>query len=59
MAMNHKVKIGYAPTRRRIFSVEDALKYKKLIADKLTELGIEFVDIEDINEEGLDRKSVV
>ena len=53
MAMNHKVKIGYAPTRRRIFSVEDALKYKKLIADKLTELKIEFVDIEDINEEGL------
>lgn len=53
MAMNHKVKIGYAPTRRRIFSVEDALKYKKLIADKLTELEVEFVDIEDINEEGL------
>lgn len=53
MAMNHKVKIGYAPTRRRIFSVEDAIKYKKLIADKLTELDVEFVDIEDINEEGL------
>ena len=53
MAMNHRVKIGYAPTRRRIFSVEDALKYKKLIADKLTELNVEFVDIEDINEEGL------
>ena len=53
MAMNHKVKIGYAPTRRRIFSVEDAIKYKKLIADKLTALGVDFVDIEDVNEEGL------
>lgn len=53
MAMNHKVKIGYAPTRRRIFSVEDAIKYKKLIADKLSALDIDFVDIEDINSEGL------
>ena len=26
--MDYKVKIGFAPTRRRIFSVEDALKYK-------------------------------
>ena len=51
--MDHKVVIGYAPTRRRIFSVEDALKYKKIIRDKLNELEIEFVDIEDINEEGL------
>ncbi len=51
--MDYKVKIGFAPTRRRIFSVEDALKYKKLIADKLKSLDITFVDIEDINEEGL------
>lgn len=51
--IDNKVLIGYAPTRRRIFSVEDALKYKKLIADKLTSFGVTFVDIEDINEEGL------
>ena len=51
--MDHKVLIGYAPTRRRIFSAEDAVKYKKLIADKLREWDVEFVDIEDINEEGL------
>ena len=51
--MEKKVIIGYAPTRRRIFSVEDALKYKKLIADKLVSMNIDFVDIEDINEEGL------
>ena len=51
--IDNKVLIGYAPTRRRIFSVEDALKYKKLIADKLKALDVEFVDIEDINEEGL------
>ena len=48
-----KVKIGYAPTRRSIFSAPDAKKYRKLIAEKLEELEIEFVDILDINEEGL------
>lgn len=51
--MDHRVKIGYAPTRRRIFSKEDAIRYKKLIADKLSDMGVEFVDLEDINEEGL------
>lgn len=51
--MDHKVLIGYAPTRRRIFSAEDAVKYKKLIAGKLNDMEVEFVDIEDINSEGL------
>ena len=47
------IKIGYAPTRRSIFSAPDAIKYRGIIADKLTELGIDFVDITDINSEGL------
>lgn len=51
--MDCKIKLGYAPTRRSIFSAPDALKYRKIIADKLRELGVEFVDITDINEEGL------
>lgn len=48
-----KVKLGYAPTRRNIFSAPDAIKYRGLTAERLTELGIDFVDITDINEEGL------
>lgn len=48
-----KVKLGYAPTRRSIFSAPDALKYRNLTAEKLKETGIDFVDIDDINEEGL------
>lgn len=48
-----KIKLGYVPTRRSIFSVPDAIKYRGLTADRLTELGIDFVDITDINEEGL------
>ncbi len=48
-----KIKLGYAPTRRSIFSAPDAVKYRGLTADRLRELGIDFVDITDINEEGL------
>lgn len=48
-----KIKIGFAPTRRSIFSAPDAIKYSNLTRDKLNELGVEFVDITDINEEGL------
>lgn len=48
-----KIKIGFAPTRRSIFSAPDALKYANLTRERLNELGIEFVDITDINKEGL------
>lgn len=52
MDMTH-IKLGYAPTRRSIFSAPDAIRYRGLTADRLRELGVEFVDITDINEEGL------
>lgn len=51
--MDYKIKLGMAPTRREIFSKEDAHKFKILTSKKLKELGIDYVDIEDINEEGL------
>lgn len=47
------IKLGFAPTRRSIFSAPDAIKYRGLTAKRLKELGIDFVDITDINEEGL------
>ena len=47
------IKLGFAPTRRSIFSAPDAIKYRGLISARLKELGIEFVDISDINDEGL------
>lgn len=50
--MDH-IKLGYAPTRRSIFSAPDAIKYRGLTAQSLIELGVDFVDITDINEEGL------
>lgn len=48
-----KIKLGFAPTRRSIFSAPDALKYRNLTADRLRELDVDFVDITDINDEGL------
>jgi L-fucose isomerase-like protein len=48
-----KVKLGFAPTRRSIFSAPDALKYRALTRARLEELGVDIVDIDDINAEGL------
>ncbi|MCM3257768.1 L-fucose/L-arabinose isomerase family protein [Paenibacillus lautus] len=50
-----KFKLGYAPTRRFVFSAEDAFKYKVLIKEKIESFGmdIDIVDLEGINEEGL------
>ncbi|MBO8416627.1 MAG: L-fucose/L-arabinose isomerase family protein [Proteobacteria bacterium] len=51
--MTAKIKLGFVPTRRSVFSAPDAIKYRNLTAERLKELGIDFVDITDINEEGL------
>lgn len=53
MKGNGKITIGYVPTRRNVFSVEEAIKYKKLILDKIKKYGFDIVDIEDINGDGL------
>ena len=51
--MTAKIKLGFVPTRRSVFSAPDALKYRDLTAKRLEELNIDFVDIKDINSEGL------
>lgn len=48
-----KVKIGFAPTRRNLFSAEAAIEYANYTREKLNELSVDFVDIQDINEDGL------
>lgn len=47
------IKIGLAPTRRSIFSAPDAVKYANLTRDRLKELGVDFADITEFNDEGL------
>ena len=51
--MNKIIKLGFAPTRRAIFSAPAAVEYRNKTADRLRELNIDFVDIDDVNEEGL------
>lgn len=48
-----KIRLGLAPTRRSIFSAPDAVKYANLTRKRLKELDVDFVDIKDINGEGL------
>lgn len=48
-----QIRLGFAPTRRSIFSAPDAVKYADLTRERLSALGVEFVDIMDINREGL------
>ena len=47
------IKIGFAPTRRSIFSAPDAVKFANLTRERLKELNVDFVDITEFNEEGL------
>ncbi len=47
------IKIGFAPTRRSIFSAPAAVEYALYTRDKLRKMGVEFVDIDDIAEDGL------
>ncbi|MBI5116927.1 fucose isomerase [Candidatus Poribacteria bacterium] len=49
-----KLKLGFAPTRRKVFSKEEAGRQRKLILKKIKSLGgVEVVDINWLNDEGL------
>jgi L-fucose isomerase-like protein len=49
----HQVKLGFAPTRRQIFSKEEAGKFKKIIEAKLQSDQVEYVNLDFLNEEGM------
>ncbi|HEX2945518.1 MAG TPA: L-fucose/L-arabinose isomerase family protein [Clostridia bacterium] len=48
-----EIVLGFAPTRRSIFSAPDAVRFTGLTRNRLQELGVTFVDIDDISEDGL------
>ena len=48
-----KVTIGYVPTRRDVFSRDEAIRYRREVKEKIKNWGAELVDIDGINEEGL------
>lgn len=48
-----EMRLGFAPTRRSIFSAPAAVEYADRTREKLRQMGIDFVDIDDIAEDGL------
>lgn len=48
-----KVTIGVAPTRRELFVTSEAIRYKDIVLQKLAGMDVDFVDLNDIHEEGL------
>ncbi len=51
--MRKNIKLGFAPTRRTVFSREDSLKYKRLIEERLKKWRVNFANINWLNSEGL------
>jgi L-fucose isomerase-like protein len=50
---SRKILLGLAPTRRFVFSAEDAARYKVLVERKLKAWGVELVNVDSVNPEGL------
>ena len=48
-----KIKLGYIPISKFVFSWEDAKKYKQLIEDELKQWGIEYVNIDALVKDGM------
>ena len=44
-----QIKLGFAPTRRNIFSADAAIEFANKTRAKLDELGVNYVDIKDVN----------
>ena len=51
--MKHTIRLAYCPTRRDVFSREEAIKYNQLIRKELDQFPVEIIDLEGINEESL------
>ncbi|MCL5674444.1 MAG: fucose isomerase [Candidatus Omnitrophica bacterium] len=50
------LKLGFVPIGKFVFSHTDALKYKKLIENKLQEWGIQYVSIDSVIPDGMIRE---
>jgi L-fucose isomerase-like protein len=48
-----RIKLGFAPTRRVVFSIEEAQRQKRLVQKRLREWKVDFVNLDTVNEEGL------
>lgn len=48
-----RIRLGYCPTRREVFSREEAIRFSGLIKDIISRYDIDIVDLEGINEDQL------
>ena len=48
-----RIKLGYCPTRRDVFSREEAIRYAGLVKDIISKYDVDIVDIDGINEDNL------
>lgn len=48
-----KVKLAYCPTRRDVFSREEAMRFNEIIREQMEDFDVEIIDLEGINEEKL------
>jgi len=51
--MQDRIKLAYCPTRRDVFSREEAIRFNSLIRSQLEEFPVDVVDLEGINKEKL------
>ena len=51
--MADKITLGFAPTRRNIFSADAAIEFADYTRQKLDEMNVNYVDIKDVNDDGL------
>lgn len=49
----HRIKIGFLPTRRNVFDHEEAGRVKNSVYNEIKKYGIEIITIDSLNEEGL------
>lgn len=53
MSKLDEIKIGFAPTRRNIFSADAAIEFADKTRDKLDSMAVNYIDIKDVNDDGL------
>lgn len=51
--MADKITLGFAPTRRNIFSADAAIEFADYTREKLDAMAVDYVDIQDVNNDGL------
>ena len=47
------IKLGYCPTRRDVFSREEAIKFQKMLRTEINQFSITIIDLKGINDEEL------